>query len=197
MIAGVLCQKKAGGVERWFKFDGNLANSGSLSCTATLSSGSVSYSSTGANTGQSIVPSSCQIQTTPTYALGTNFYIEFYATLPNNGIANPIIGSGGTGLQIGNTSFGGGKIRIVISGDPGGGFDSALPWADNTKHKFKITFISGEIKLYVDDILRDTGSTTVTDFTLAKSTITLFYGTSGGATSGYYDDLIIHRNVIP
>ena len=180
------------GIERWFKFDGNLLNSGSLPFTATLSSGSVSYSSTGANTGQSIVPANCQILTTPTYALGTNFYIEFYATLTNDGVYNTIIGSGGTGLLIGKTSFGDGKIQVNIYGDPGGGFDSALPWADNTKHKFKITFISGEIKLYVDDILRDTGSTTVTDFTLAKSTIALFYGV--GTSGGYYDDLIIQRN---
>ena len=180
------------GIERWFKFDGNLLNSGSLPCTATLNSGSVSYSSSNANTGQSIVPANCQILTTPTYALGTNFYIEFYATLTNDGVYNTIIGSGGTGLLIGKTSFGGGKIQVVVYGNPGGGFDSALPWADNTKHKFKITFISGEIKLYVDDILRDTGSTTVTDFTHAKSTITLFYGV--GTSGGYYDDLIIQRN---
>ena len=180
------------GIERWFKFDGNLLNSGSLPFTATLASGSVSYSSTGANTGQSIAPNNAFITTSPNYALGTNFYIEFYATLVNDGVYNTIIGSGYTGLLIGKTSFGDGKIQVNIYGDPGGGFDSALPWADGTKHKFKITFISGEIKLYVDDILRDTGSTTVTDFTLAKSTIALFYGV--GTSGGYYDDLIIQRN---
>lgn len=192
MITGVLCQRKLPPFERWFKFDGNLLNSGSLACTATLVSGSISYSSSNANAGQSIVPSGAQITTTPTYALGTNFYIEFYATLVNDGVYNTIIGSSGTGLQIGKTSFGGGKIQINIYGNVGGGFDSALPWADGTKHKFKITFISGVIKLYVDDVLRDTGATSVTDFTTAKSQINLFYGV--GSSGGYYDDLIIHRN---
>ena len=183
------------GIERWFKFDGNLLNSGSLPCTATLTSGSVSYSSSNANTGQSIVPSGARITTTPTYALGTDFYVEFYATLTDNGIYNTIIGSSGTGILIGKTSFGGGKIQVNVYGDPDGGFDSALPWADGLRHKFKITFISGEIKLYVDDILRDTGTTNITNFLYEKSYIELFYGV--GTSGGYYDDLIIHRNVIP
>lgn len=188
---GVLSQRKSLPYERHFKFDGNLINSGNLSCTASLITGSVSYSPSNANTGQSIVPVAAQILTTPTYALGTDFYIEFYATLTNDGVYNTIIGSGGTGLLIGKTSFSGGKIQVNIYGDPGGGFDSALPWADGTKHKFKITFNSGVIGLYVDGVLRDTGSTTVTDFTLAKSVITLFYGV--GTSGGYYDDLIIQR----
>ncbi len=190
---GVLCQSPPSPpFERWFKFDGNLLNSGSLECTATLTSGSVSYSSSNANTGQSIVPSGARITTTPRYALGTDFYIEFYATLTDDGIYNTIIGSSLTGILIGKTSFGGGKIQVNVYGDLGGGFDSALPWADGLKHKFKITFISGEIKLYVDDILRDTGTTTITNFLYAKSEIVLFYAV--GTSGGYYDDLIIHRN---
>ena len=108
------------GVERWFKFDGNLLNSGSLACTATLNTGSVSYSSSNANTGQSIVPAAAQILTTPTYALGTDFYIEFYATLTNNGIYNTIIGSSLTGILIGKTSYGGGKIQVNVYGNPDG-----------------------------------------------------------------------------
>jgi len=180
------------GIERWFKFDGNLLNSGSLPCTATLNGGSVSYSSSNANTGQSIVPAAAQILTTPTYALGTNFYIEFYATLTNNGIYNTIIGSSLTGILIGKTSYGGGKIQVNVYGNPDGGFDSALPWADGLRHKFKITFISGAVSLYVDDILRDTGTTSITDFTMEKSQIVLFYAV--GTSGGYYDDLIIHRN---
>lgn len=191
MIAGVLCQRKLPPIERWFKFDGNLLNSGSLPFTATVTSGSVNYSSSNANTGQSIVPAAAQIFTTPTYALGTDFYIEFYATLTDDGIYNTIIGSSGTGILIGKTSFGGGKIQVNVYGNPGGGFDSALPWADGLRHKFKITFISGEIKLYVDDILRDTGTTNITNFLYAKSQIVLFYGV--GTSGGYYDDLIIQR----
>ncbi|MBK7301083.1 MAG: hypothetical protein IPI79_12580 [Moraxellaceae bacterium] len=84
MIAGVLCQRKLPPIERWFKFDGNLLNSGSLPFTATVTSGSVNYSSSNANTGQSIVPAA-QIFTTPTYALAQDFYIEFYATLTDDG----------------------------------------------------------------------------------------------------------------
>lgn len=180
------------GIERWFKFDGNLLNSGSLPCTATLTGGSVSYSSSNANTGQSIVPAAAQILTTPTYALGTDFYIEFYATLTNNGIYNTIIGSSLTGILIGKTGHSNGKIQVNVYGDPSGGFDSALPWADGLRHKFKITFISGAVSLYVDDILRDTGTTNITNFLYEKSQIVLFYGV--GTSGGYYDDLIIHRN---
>ena len=181
------------GIERWFKFDGNLLNSGSLPCTASILFGNVVYSSSNANTGQSVIPeNNCNIALTPTYALGTDFYIEFYATLTDDGIYNTIIGSSGTGILIGKTSFGGGKIQVNVYGNPGGGFDSALPWADGLRHKFKITFISGEIKLYVDDILRDTGTTNITNFLYAKSEIVLFYG--AGTSGGYYDDLIIHRN---
>jgi hypothetical protein len=191
-MLGILCQRKALGIERWFKFDGNLNNSGSLATTANVLSGSINYSSTGADTGLSANPiSSVNVALVPTYALGTNFYIEFYATLTNDGNYNTIIGSSGTGLQIGKTSFGGGKIQVNIYGNPGGGFDSSSPWADDTKHKFKITFISGVITLYVDDILRDTGATNVTDFTMIHSQINLFYGV--GVAGGYYDDLIIHR----
>ena len=190
---GVLCQSPPSPpFERWFKFDGNLLNSGSLACTATLVRGSVSYSSSNANTGTSIVPVDARITTTPTYAFGTDFYIEFYATLTDTGIYNMIIGSMGTGILIGKTSYGGGKIQVNVYGNPDGGFDSALPWADGLRHKFKITFISGEIKLYVDDILRDTGTTNITNFLYAKSQIVLFYGV--GTSGGYYDDLIIHRN---
>lgn len=179
--------------ERWFKFDGDLNNSGTLSCTATLSSGSVSYSSTGANTGLAILPNNAQIDISPTYALGSDFYVEFYATLFNDGVYNTIIGSpSNTGLQIGKTSFGGGKIQVNIYGDVGAGFDSDEAWADGTRHKFKITFIAGVIKLYVDGILKKTGATTITNFLTAKSGIKLF--NSVGVSGGYYDDLIIQRN---
>jgi hypothetical protein len=196
MIAGVLCQKKVAvvGVEHWFKFDGNLLNSGSLACTATLASGSVSYSSTGANTGQSITPAGCQITTTPTYALGSNFYIEFYATWTDDSIFNTVISSI-NGFNIAKTGYGGGKIRIDVAGETT--FTSTLAYADGIKHKFKITFIAGEIKLYVDDDLKDTFTSTVTNYTSGLSSIRLLYGVNNGATSGYYDDLIIHRNVIP
>ena len=108
MISGALCQRKAAGIERWFKFDGNLLNSGSLACTATLVSGSVSYSSSNANTGQSIAPSEPTITTSPLYALGTNFYVEFYATWMNDGIFNTLI-SAQNGINIAKSSWEGGK----------------------------------------------------------------------------------------
>jgi len=179
------------GIERWFKFDGNLLNSGSLACTATLLSGSVSYSSSNANTGQSIVPADCQIDTAPIYALGSNFYIEFYATWTDDSIFNTVISSI-NGFNIAKTGYGGGKIRIDVVG--GGVFTSALAYANGVKHKFKITFISGEIKLYVDDDLKDTFTSIVTNYTFGLSSIRLLYGVGNGAKSGYYDDLIIHRN---
>ena len=190
MISGALCQRKAAGIERWFKFDGNLLNSGSLACTATLVSGSVSYSSSNANTGQSIAPSVPTITTSPVYALGTNFYVEFYATWMNDGIFNTLI-SAQNGINIAKSSWEGGKIQVQVNGSER--LRSAVAYADGVRRKYKITFIAGVISLYVNDVLTDTGTTTITDFTSAVSDIKLFNGIGGGAKSGYYDDLIIHR----
>ena len=180
------------GIERWFKFDGNLLNSGSLPCTATLVSGSVSYSSSNANTGQSIVPSNPLITTTPLYALGTNFYVEFYATWTDDGIFNTVISSTTNGFDISKTSWLGGRIQVQVGGSER--LRSVAGYADGVKRKFTITFISGVISLYVNDVLTDTGTTTVTNFDISKSDLILFNGISGGAQSGYYDDLIIQRN---
>lgn len=189
---GVLCQKKVAGGRCWFKFDGNLDNSGSLSCTATLVGGSVSYSSTGANTGQSIVPVSPPLITTsPLYALGTDFYVEFYATWTDDGNFNTVISSTTNGINIAKTGHSSGKIRIDVAGVPV--ITSAASYADGIKRKFKVSFVAGAVSLYVDDVLTDTGTTATTDFDINKSDIRLFYGTGGGAQSGYYDDLIIQR----
>lgn len=177
--------------ERWFKFDDNLNNSGTLSFTASLNSGSVSYSTSNANTGKSLVPASPSISTTPLYALGTNFYVQFYAAWANDGIFNTVISSP-NGINIAKTSFSGGRLQVQVDGSVR--LQSAIAYADGVKRKYKITFIAGAISLYVDDILTDTGTTTRTDFTTAYSNLLLFNGVGGGAQSGYYDDLIIHRN---
>ena len=180
------------GIERWFKFDGNLLNSGSLACTATLVSGSVSYSSSNANTGQSITPNSPNITTSPIYALGANFYVEFYATWTDDGIFNTVISSTTNGFDISKTSWLGGRIQVQVGGSER--LRSVAGYADGVKRKFTITFISGVISLYVNDVLTDTGTTTVTNFDINKSDIRLLGGIGGGAQSGYYDDLIIQRN---
>ena len=181
------------GIERWFKFDGNLLNSGSLACTATLVSGSVNYSSSNANTGQSIVPvSPPTITTSPLYALGTNFYVEFYATWTDDGIFNTVISSTTNGFDISKTSWLGGRIQVQVGGSER--LRSVAGYADGVRRKYKITFIAGSISLYVNDVLTDTGTTTVTNFDINKSDIRLLGGIGGGAQSGYYDDLIIQRN---
>ena len=179
------------GIERWFKFDGNLLNSGSLPFTATVTSGSVSYSSSNANTGQSIVPSNPLITTSPVYALGANFYVEFYATWTDDGIFNTVISSTTNGFDISKTSWLGGRIQVQVGGSER--LRSVAGYADGVKRKFTITFISGVISLYVNDVLTDTGTTTVTNFDINKSVIRLLGGIGGGAQSGYYDDLIIQR----
>ena len=191
MIAGVLCQRKLPPIERWFKFDGNLLNSGSLPFTATVTSGSVNYSSSNANTGQSIIPSNPIITTSPLYALGTSFYVEFYATWTDDGNFNTVISSTTNGINIAKTGYDIGKIRIDVAGVPV--ITSAASYADGIKRKFKVSFVSGTVSLYVNDVLTDTGTTATTDFDLNKSDIRLLGGTGGGAQSGYYDDLIIQR----
>lgn len=180
------------GIERWFKFDGNLLNSGSLPFTATLTMGSVNYSSSNANTGQSIIPSNPIITTSPLYALGTDFYVEFYATWTDDSIFNTVISSTTNGINIAKTGHSSGKIRIDVAGVPV--ITSAASYADGTKRKFKVSFVAGAVSLYVDDVLTDTGTTATTDFDINKSDIRLLGGTGGGAQSGYYDDLIIQRN---
>jgi hypothetical protein len=177
--------------ERWFRFNDNLDNSGTLACTASLVTGSVSYSTLNANTGKSIVPAACQIQTTPTVALGANFFVQFYATWTDDSIFNTVISSVG-GFNIAKTGYGGGKIRIDITGDSV--FTSTNAYADGIMRKFKITFITGEIKLYVDNVLADTFTSTVTTYGVGISELKLLYGVGNGAQSGYYDDLAIHRN---
>jgi hypothetical protein len=191
MIAGVLCQRKPPPIERWFKFDGNLLNSGSLPFTAAITSGSVSYSSSNANTGQSVIPSDPIITTSPLYALGTDFYVEFYATWTDDSIFNTVISSTTNGINIAKTGYDGGKIRIDVAGVPV--ITSIAAYGDGTKRKFKVSFVAGAVSLYVDDVLTDTGTTATTDFDINKSDIRLLGGTGGGAQSGYYDDLIIQR----
>ena len=180
------------GIGRWFKFDGSLLNGWSLPCAASLIGGSVSYSSSNANTGQSITPNSPNITTSPVYALGANFYVEFYATWTDDGIFNTVISSTTNGFDISKTSWLGGRIQVQVGGSEK--LRSVAGYADGVKRKFTITFISGVISLYVNDVLTDTGTTTVTNFDINKSDIRLFNGIGGGAQSGYYDDLIIQRN---
>ena len=159
----------AGNVQ-WFKFDGNLLNSGSLPCAATLVSGSVSYSSSNANTCQSITPNNPYITTSPVYALGANFYVEFYATWTDDGFFNNVI-SAPNGINIAKSSWEGGKIQVQVNSAER--LRSAVAYADGVKRKFTITFISGVISLYVNDVLTDTGTTTVTNFDINKSDIML------------------------
>ena len=179
------------GIERWFKFDGNLLNSGSLACTAGVSGGSVSYSTLNANTGQSLVPNNPIITLIPTYPLGADFYVEYTATLINDGHFDTVVSSQ-NGINIAKTGFEGGKIQVQVDGSER--LRSAIAYADGIKRKYKVTFIAGAISLYVDDVLTDTGTTPITNFDVNRSFTYLFYGIGGGAIGGYYDDLIIQRN---
>lgn len=179
------------GIERWFKFDGDLVNSGTLPCTASLTGGSVTYTTTNANTGQAIVPTSPIITTTPLYALGANFYVEFYATWTDDGLFNTVVSSTSNGFNIAKTAFLTGRLQVQVGGVER--LRSVVGYADGIKRKFKITFIAGEIALYVNDVLTSVGGTPLTNFTSSESTLLLLNGTGGGAQSGQYDDLIIHR----
>jgi hypothetical protein len=110
----------------------------------------------------------------------------------DDGNFNTVISSTTNGINIAKTSYSGGKIRVDIAGVPA--LTSASAYADGIKRKFRVSFVAGAISLYVDDVLTDTGTTATTDFDINKSDIRILGGTGGGAQSGHYDDLIIHRN---
>lgn len=178
--------------EHWFKFDGNLLNSGTLACTAPLASGSVSYSSViGVNTGQSVNPDNTIIQLAHpvSYALGTNFYVEFYATFSSAAIAiNRSIINTSTGFDLRHQADG----KLILSTPVEANiFTTTLSYKDDVKRKFKLTFISGAVSLYVDSVLTNTGTTSILDFDVSRSLVQLFIFATPGH---HYDDLIIQRN---
>ena len=190
---GVLCQSPPSpAYEHWFKFDGNLLNSGTLACTAQLGYGNVSYSSViGVNTGQSVNPNDTIIQLAHpvSYALGTNFYVEFYATFSSAASAiNRSIINTDNGFDLRHQADG----KLILSTPVEANiFTTTLSYKDDVKRKFKLTFISGVVSLYVDNVLTNTGTTSILDFDVSKSLVQL----SIFATPGHhYDDLIIHRN---
>ena len=177
--------------EHWFKFDGNLLNSGTLACTATLN-GTVSYSSVvGVNTGQSVNPNNTIIQLAHpvSYALGTDFYVEFYATFSSAAIAiNRSIINTDNGFDLRHQADG----KLILSTPVEANiFTTTLSYKDDVKRKFKLTFISGAVSLYVDNVLTNTGTTSILDFDVSKSGVQLFIFATPGH---HYDDLIIHRN---
>lgn len=178
--------------EHWFKFDGNLLNSGTLECTAPLASGSVSYSSViGVNTGQSVNPDNTIIQLAHpvSYALGTNFYVEFYATFSSAASAiNKSIINTNNGFDLRHQADG----KLILSTPVEANiFTTTLSYKDDVKRKFKLTFISGAVSLYVDNVLTNTGTTSILDFDVSRSLVQLFIFATPGH---HYDDLIIHRN---
>lgn len=181
-------------IERWFRFDDNLSNSGDLATTATLDFGSVTYSNTITNyapstsDGKSLLANGTQIITlSPTVTLGADFYVQFYAAWPNDSNFNTVIDSA-SGFNISKNASGNFYANFVT----GGGLTSASTYKDGVKRKFKLTFKAGVLQLYVNDVLTDTSTSVMTS--VPFGVISLFYGTGGAATSGYYDDLIIHRN---
>lgn len=181
-------------IERWFRFDNNLSNSGDLATTATLDFGSVTYSNAITNyapstsDGKSLLANGTQsITLSPTVTLGADFYVQFYAAWPNDSNFNTVINSA-DGFNIAKNEAG----NFYVSFETGGGLTSAATYKDGVKRKFKLTFNSGVLQLYVDDVLTDTSTSVMTS--VPSGVISLFYGTGGSATSGYYDDLIIHRN---
>jgi len=187
------------GIERWFKFDGQptgsppaFANSGYLA-NAKLNAlqGAFSFTSTGANTGLSIAVSGGLpiVQSESNFALGTNFYVEFYATWVSPSASTRIVESD-NGFTIRKAANG--KIEVITALDSGTVISTALSYDDNVKRKFKVTFISGTVTLYVDNVQVATGTSVITDYILSRSLIQFLIFASIG--SGYYDDLIIHRN---
>ena len=109
-------------------------------------------------------------------------------------------------------SFGGGMNTLFSNGGTSNGFDlrhqadgklilstpveaniftTTLSYKDDVKRKFKLTFISGAVSLYVDNVLTNTGTTSILDFDVSKSGVQLFIFATPGH---HYDDLIIHRN---
>jgi hypothetical protein len=203
MIAGVLCQKKVAvvGVERWFKFDAAASgspashqNSGTLA-NAKLKQldGNFNHTTTGANTGLSInvTSGSSIIKSENNFALGTNFYVEFYATWVSPSASIRIVESD-NGFTIRKAADG--KIEVITVLDSGTVIRTALSYDDNVKRKFKVTFISGTVTLYVDNVQVATGTSVITDYILSRSLIMFLIFANA---NGYYDDLIIHRNVIP
>ena len=179
------------GIEHWFKFDGNLLNSGTLACTATLN-GTVSYSSVvGVNTGQSVNPNNTIIQLAHpvSYALGTDFYVEFYATFSSAAIAiNRSIINTDNGFDLRHQADG----KLILSTPVEANiFTTTLSYKDDVKRKFKLTFISGAVSLYVDNVLTNTGTTSILDFDVSRSLVQLFIFATPGH---HYDDLIIQRN---
>ena len=180
------------GVEHWFKFDGDLNNSGTLACTATFNNGSVSYSSViGVNTGQSVNPNNTIIQLhhPVSYALGTDFYVEFYATFSSAASAtNRSIINTSNGFDLRHQADG----KLILSTPVEANiFTTTLSYKDDVKRKFKLNFISGVVSLYVDNVLTNTGTTSILDFDVSKSGVQLFIFATPGH---HYDDLIIHRN---
>lgn len=202
MIAGVLCQRKLPAVERWFKFEGQptgnppaFANSGYLAnAKLNVLQGAFSFTSTGANTGLSIAVSGGPpiVQSENNFALGTNFYVEFYATWVSPSASTRIVESD-NGFAIRKAADG--KIEITTVLDVGAVISTALSYDDNVKRKFKVTFIAGTVTLYVDNVIVGTGTSVITDYILSRSLIQFLI--FAPISSGYYDDLIIHRNVIP
>lgn len=181
-------------IERWFRFDDDLSNSGNLATTATLDFGSVTYSNTITNyapstsIGKSLLANGTQsITLSPTVTLGADFYVQFYAAWPNDSNFNTVINSA-SGFNISKNASGNFYADFVT----GGGLTSAATYKDGVKRKFKLTFKAGVLQLYVNDVLTDTSTSVMTS--VPFGVISLFYGTGGAATNGYYDDLIIHRN---
>ena len=181
-------------IERWFRFDDDLSNSGNLATTATLDFGSVTYSNAITNyapsisAGKSLLANGTQIITlSPTVTLGADFYVQFYAAWPNDSNFNTVINSA-SGFNISKNASGNFYADFVT----GGGLTSAATYKDGVKRKFKLTFKAGVLQLYVNDVLTDTSTSVMTS--VPFGVISLFYGTGGAATNGYYDDLIIHRN---